>query len=185
MTDRELLQMALDALEKGAWDTLRGRNAAEALRARLAQPEPVLVSPKEFIAAVTGKWDISGIPALMCVWPTLEEAQPEPEPVAWMTNHDEPLLFPTKNEASQYCNEDEEPQPLYTAPPQEPQIKQRTGDCLLTGVCAAEGHSIQKPQREWQGLTNEDVWELVQKTPDFSETVAAIEAKLRAKNTNT
>jgi hypothetical protein len=38
------------------------------------------------------------------------------------------------------------------------------------------------PQREWQGLTDEDVWELAQKTPDFSETVAAIEAKLKEKN---
>ena len=39
MTDRELFKMALDALEKGAWDTLIGRNAAEALRARLAEDE--------------------------------------------------------------------------------------------------------------------------------------------------
>lgn len=39
-----------------------------------------------------------------------------------------------------------------------------------------------KTQREWQGLTDEDVWELAQKTPDFSETVAAVEAKLKAKN---
>jgi FtsZ-binding cell division protein ZapB len=38
------------------------------------------------------------------------------------------------------------------------------------------------PQREWQGLTDEDVWELAQKTPDFSETVAAVEAKLKEKN---
>ena len=32
----------------------------------------------------------------------------------------------------------------------------RTGDCLLTRVCAAEGHAIQK-QREWVGLTDEEV----------------------------
>ena len=43
MTDKEVMQQALDALEKGAWDTLRGRNAAEALRTAIAQlePEPV------------------------------------------------------------------------------------------------------------------------------------------------
>jgi hypothetical protein len=39
------------------------------------------------------------------------------------------------------------------------------------------------PQRkEWQGLTDEDRWELVQKTPSFNETVAAVEAKLKEKN---
>jgi hypothetical protein len=38
------------------------------------------------------------------------------------------------------------------------------------------------PQREWQGLTDEDLLELVQKTPSFDETVAAVEAKLKEKN---
>ena len=37
------------------------------------------------------------------------------------------------------------------------QPEQRTGDCLLTGVCAAEGHRIQKARREWQGLTDEEI----------------------------
>lgn len=40
-----------------------------------------------------------------------------------------------------------------------------------------------KEKREWQGLTDEDIWELVQKTPSFDETVAAVEAKLKEKNT--
>ena len=48
-------------------------------------------------------------------------------------------------------------------------------------VNPAEIHTC-TPKREWQGLTDEDVWELAQKTPDFSETVAAVEAKLKAKN---
>lgn len=29
-----------------------------------------------------------------------------------------------------------------------PQVQQRTGNCLLTGVCAAEGHQISKRQYE-------------------------------------
>jgi len=37
-----------------------------------------------------------------------------------------------------------------------PQPEARTGDCLLTKVCAAEGHAIQK-QREWVGLTDEEL----------------------------
>lgn len=80
------------------------------------------------------------------------------EPVAWMTNHDEPLLFPTKNEASQYCNEDEEPQPLYTAP----------------------------PQREWQGLTDEEHIQIAIDcgclSADWVFYGAAIERKLKEKN---
>lgn len=34
----------------------------------------------------------------------------------------------------------------------------------------------------WVGLTDEDIWELAQKTPDFAETVAAVEVKLKEKN---
>lgn len=43
-------------------------------------------------------------------------------------------------------------------------------------------HLFAPPQREWQELTDEEIWELVQKTPDFRETVAAVEAKLKEKN---
>jgi hypothetical protein len=76
-----------------------------------------------------------------------------------MTNHDEPLLFPTKNEASQYCNEDEEPQPLYTAP----------------------------PQRKWQGLTDEEIKAMWNEWKDalcldHKTWAQAIEAKLKEKN---
>jgi hypothetical protein len=35
MADRALLRQALEALERGAWDTLSGRNAAFAIRERL------------------------------------------------------------------------------------------------------------------------------------------------------
>lgn len=34
-----------------------------------------------------------------------------------------------------------------------PELKQRTGKCLLTGVCAAEGHRIQKMQPEPEPIT--------------------------------
>lgn len=37
--DEELLRQALKALESGAWDTLRGRNAAAAIRERLGEEE--------------------------------------------------------------------------------------------------------------------------------------------------
>lgn len=85
-TDRELLQMALDVMEAaikaGDWKVDGACDpdwVLNALRAALAQPEPVLVSPKEFISAVTGKWDISGIPMLMSVWPVSEEFTEPPQ----------------------------------------------------------------------------------------------------------
>jgi hypothetical protein len=66
----------------------------------------------------------------------------------------------------------------------------RTGDCLLTKVCAAEGHAIQK-QREWVGLTDDEVDDI---GCDFATLggdiegknwfafYLAIEAKLKEKN---
>ena len=37
------------------------------------------------------------------------------EPVAFMTRHDEPMLFPTWDEAVQYCDDDEPPISLFHA----------------------------------------------------------------------
>jgi hypothetical protein len=39
----------------------------------------------------------------------------ETRPVAWMTHHDEPMLFPTREEALTHCDDNEEPIALYTA----------------------------------------------------------------------
>jgi hypothetical protein len=66
--------------------------------------------------------------------------------------------------------------PNYTQP------EARTGDCLLTKVCAAEGHAIQK-QREWVGLTDMEIVGIatLNQGSDFSF-ARAIEAKLKEKN---
>ena len=47
MTDRELMQMALDALECHAHIGIKATKQIEALRARLAQPEPEPVAMLE------------------------------------------------------------------------------------------------------------------------------------------
>ncbi len=39
--------------------------------------------------------------------------------VAWMTHHDEPMLYPTFSEAAAYCDDDEPPIPLYAAMPEQ------------------------------------------------------------------
>lgn len=43
--------------------------------------------------------------------------KPDAEPVAWITHHDEPMLFPTYDEALSFCDDDETPIPLYAHPP--------------------------------------------------------------------
>jgi hypothetical protein len=79
------------------------------------------------------------------------------------------------------------PAEIHTCSPQEPQPEPEWVtwlDCLLTGVCAAEGHSIQKLQREWQGLTDEEklivnqMWNMV----GVDGSIKAIETRLKEKN---
>jgi hypothetical protein len=110
--DRELMQQALDALTR-VWRmdrAFKDEQTIEALRARLAQPEP--------------------------------------EPVAWMHPDGRLWTFGRGLDKSTFTI------PLYAAP----------------------------PQREWQGLTDEEIMELV-KTWHGSITLAsAVEAKLKAKN---
>ena len=70
-------------------------------------------------------------------------------------------------------------------PLKQPQV--RTGNCLLVGVCASEGHKIQ-PQRTWVGLTDEVKQEWIDAMPNppqprhFMVLVNAIESELKDKN---
>jgi hypothetical protein len=81
-------------------------------------------------------------------------AQPKPEPVAWTVSN---LITDFSRDFSAYQTKTYT-RPLYTAP----------------------------PQREWQGLTDEEIMSLlpgaVRLPPGWSETVRAIEAKLKEKN---
>jgi hypothetical protein len=88
-------------------------------------------------------------------------AQPEPEPVAWVYDK---FNWESWGDGSWQITvtqnkERDDQQPLYTAP----------------------------LQREWQGLTDEEIMSLlpgaVRLPPGWSETVRAIEAKLKEKNT--
>jgi hypothetical protein len=79
-------------------------------------------------------------------------AQPAQEPVAhvYLFDHDGKPRVAWDNAKSIKIGDR-----LYTTPPAaQPQV--RTGDCLLVGVCASEGHKIQA-QRPWVGLTDEDL----------------------------
>ena len=74
-----------------------------------------------------------------------------------------------------------------SAPPQQEakddpveQPKVRTGDCLLVGVCASEGHKIQS-RRTWVGLTNQELSDCWDTIPERA--MKQVEAKLKEKNT--
>ena len=132
MTDRELMQMALDTLRKctaiPTWPSFM----------------PVI---KDFEARL---------------------AQPEPEPVAWLFQNEETGLTEcVDTQQVEWGFEKNNPRwqkiaPLYTAP----------------------------PQREWQGLTDEEIGMLTVfdglhhiEVPLLADFARAIEAKLKEKNT--
>ena len=122
MTDRELMQMALDALEKISMggDPRWANDVTPALRARLAQPEPLPAKSKGALSHEENK------------------------------QHNKKILDKFYEENAH----------LYTAP----------------------------PQREWQGLTDEEImnlihdvrWQNMVVTTDYL--ARAIEAKLKEKN---
>jgi hypothetical protein len=70
-------------------------------------------------------------------------------------------------------------------PAQEPKV--RTGDCLLCGVCASEGHKIQA-QRPWVGLTPDEIGHQAKKSNHevaFALGAFWADAKLKEKNNGT
>ncbi len=124
MTDKELMQMTLDALEKISMG---------------GHPD----------------WANDVIPILRA-----QLSQPEPEPAAWAWVVNSGAGYYTKGVGFDKTDIPfAKHTPLYTAP----------------------------PQREWQGLTDEEVMSLlpgaVRLPPGWVETVRAIEAKLKEKNT--
>jgi len=136
MTDKEVMQMALDALERA-----------------LSDDQPYIVSCKQTVEALRA--------AL---------AQPEPEPVAWRFDYAKyrendlrgrQWAFNVFSQTKPYMDEMvQDVTPLYTAP----------------------------PQREWQGLTDEEIIRLrhlYDPTAHWSLDMFArvIEAKLKEKNT--
>ena len=64
-------------------------------------------------------------------------------------------------------------------PEQEWKYNPMTGEPLVDGWPLYSG----LPQREWQGLTDEEISELIRNTHNTGSFVRAIEAKLKEKNT--
>ena len=174
MTDRELMQQALDSLEGYARNCRCEGNgglcdAGKALRARLAQPEP------EPVATLFGSLPVYDTPT-------------QPEPVAWVENLDN--ARPHCVTDLRYCSvmqyergEHLKYIPLYLDP-----TPCKTCEALARTVMMDQtSHDTAPPQREWQGLTDEEMFRLWVKCPAETEDRfafgRAVEAKLKEKNT--
>lgn len=164
---REAAQMALEALE--LWVPLSCKKEIAALRAALAQPE------------IPNNLPIANLKQDELIYPAQSEQEPFGyiTPFEWETRQSETVVKVTQKAQSEHGFV----YPLYTAPPQQPEQK----------PAAWEIYSVPpplypaQPQREWQGLTDEEAWEIYcdareQKTGGWLFNARAIEAKLKAKN---
>jgi hypothetical protein len=170
MTDRELLQQALDALELTGVEYLTSQeiehlDALEiALRARLAQPEP------EPVATLFGSLPVYDVPT-------------KQEPVAWMHNFIDEVVI-----AHRPVDLDRHPD-RWTALYKDPTPCQ-TCEALARTVMMDQTSHDTPPQREWVGLTDTEVGTLTVfaglyhiEVPVLADFVRAIEAEVRGKNT--
>ena len=196
MTDRELMQMALDALTQANQcifisaklpfpPALNATSkAAEALRARLAQPE------QEPVATLFGSLPVYDVPS-------------KQEPVAWMHNFIDEVVIAHRpvdldRHPDRWTPLYKDPTPCqtcealartvmmdqvsYDIPPRhrEPPTQDLSAPLTVNGV-------PMYPQREWQGLTDEEMFSLWVKCPAETEDrfafARAIEQALKDKNT--
>ncbi len=106
MTDKEVMQMALDVLANNRYAPSI-KETTEALRAALAQPEP---KNDEYCPACDGDYCIAKAGCVALIKPP----QPEPEPVAWTVSG---LITDFSRDFSAYKTKTYT-RPLYTAPTQ-------------------------------------------------------------------
>lgn len=139
MTDREVMQQALEALLYGGG--LKKMQAIAALRARLAEPEPepkavadevkaqaldALNRMQSILMMADGRHPRDVLRAFiqLASMPVARLAEPEPDPVAWMVfTQDGQSVFVTDNPTD--IGDDQRALPLYTAPPSSPLTREQ------------------------------------------------------------
>ena len=157
MTDRELMQLVLDALENytagklgGIWDA---REAIDALRERLAQPEP------------TGR-EIQKM--MQSAWKTVRtEYKDDPEccfALGWEAGYGAvaPRVEPPETESGEGFESIPAPPPKqYEPEPVCDKIPQECWSirCQLGRICK----NTAPPKREWVGLTHDEAKVLVER----------------------
>jgi len=179
MTDRELMQQALDALDSALSDNrpyiAACMEAHEALRARLAQPEP---EPVAWVAYENG--EKHGI--------DFDEDEIAELPVGTML-YPIPLHFLDPAKVARLIDEAFERGKKEIDMEQVKDIAQKLADCALLNSAPPQRDEAPAKAVEWQGLTDEEVEEILYnirgKTMGVVSTeflTRAIEAKLKEKN---
>ena len=166
MTDRELMQQALDALEAHADIGIKAGKQIEALRARLVQPEP------EPLTTLFGSLPVYDTPT-------------QQEPVAWKHNYiDDNVIGHRPADIDRYPDR-------WTALYKDPTPCQTCEALARTVMMDQTSHDTAPPRKEWQGLTDEEIREFEIWLDDEKEKhlwnppadiVKYIEAKLKEKN---
>ena len=168
----------LDVLEYPGPSWTEGRmKVAEILRTKFNEYPKNKVHPHEFLKAVEGKENFAGIPVLWAEWPTPEPTidgwplwsglpQPETEPVAWGVDEGEGRCISLHD--------------LYFVKEDADHMAELKGThAKVVALYAAP------PQREWVGLTDDEIYEAVENSNSVlvKDMARAIEAKLKEKNT--
>lgn len=186
MTDRELMQAVLEAMESlhrtgdtQVFDMYAAPVLIPALRERLAQPEQEPVCAHD-------------IPKIKCSFCHVEYKQPEREPVAWMqempTRGDEKRSVRLTTVEALAREEWANPIPLYTTPPRR-EWQGLAADSTIQTVPAQGGllptmkegkdFKISKP---WVGLTDAELAEFSEAELGAYDLCLEVEAKLKEKN---
>jgi len=174
LTKDEALKLALEALTYIYTETTADEDelidqAITVIKEALTQPEQEPVAWYDKHGMITHD-PFEGVTPLYTTPPAPQPAQEPPSEWALIKN----ILDEYGLQAISFVADWKAAQPE-----QEPQV--RTGNCLLCGVCASEGHKIQA-KRPWVGLTEQQIRKICGSVPSIREAVKEAETKLKEKN---
>lgn len=180
----EAMKQALEALEYAdeMIDTACVPKAITNLRIAIEQAEKI-----EPVMG-TKTWYEDGKVITQNLYPSDVYKQEKQEPVAWMYEVNGAHTILDLFEPPDDAYDEGTLYPLYTTPqPQQEPVKMVAYNCLCGRIMKFESvNGIVAPQREWVGLTDEEITALKRNGERYissQEFARAIEAKLKEKNT--